>query len=90
MYARWIWATLAIVAMWATALLISLFAPTLVVDSAAGDHVDLPAAGIVAVTLAFVATIVLALVGFRRDAPAPQETPAAEQRPLGHVSPTGA
>ena len=89
MYARWIWATLAIVAMWAAALLISLFAPTLVVDSAAGDHVDLPAAGIVAVTLAFIATVVLALVGFRRDS-GPREERAEEAHRLGHVSPTGA
>ena len=68
MQARWIWASLAIVAMWTAALLISLWAPTLVTDTAAGDHVDVPAAGIVAIFFAFLATVVLALVGFRGEA----------------------
>jgi hypothetical protein len=89
MNARWIWATLAIVAMWVAALLISLFAPTLVVDAASGDHVDLPAAGIVAVTLAFVATVVLAVMGFRRERPAPTQERAEEARPVDQASPTG-
>jgi low temperature requirement protein LtrA len=88
MYARWIWASLAIVAMWGAALLISLFGPTLVVDSAAGDHVDMPAAGIIAVFFAFIATVVLAVVGFRGEAP--RERRAEEERPVGDVSPTGA
>jgi hypothetical protein len=79
--AKWIWASLAIVAMWAGAVLISLFAPTLVTDSAGGDHVKVPAAGIVAVVLAFGATIVLAIVGFRRDAPSAAERPREEPRP---------
>lgn len=88
MYARWIWASLAIAAMWGAALLISLFGPTLVVDSAAGDHVDMPAAGIIAVFFAFVATVVLAIVGFRGETPSDQR--AEEARPVGDVSPTGA
>ena len=64
-----VWASLAIVAMWGAALLISLFGATLVVDSAAGDHVDMPAAGIIARFFAFIATVVLAVVGFRGEAP---------------------
>jgi hypothetical protein len=90
MQARWIWASLAIVAMWTAALLISLWAPTLVTDTAAGDHVDVPAAGIVAIFFAFLATVVLALVGFRGDAPAEKKAPAEAHRPAGDVSPTGA
>lgn len=89
MQAKWIWASLAIVAMWAGAVLISLFAPTLVTDSAGGDHVDVPAAGIVAVVLAFGATIVLAVVGFRRDTQT-TERPREEPRPAPHDAPTGA
>jgi N-acyl-D-aspartate/D-glutamate deacylase len=70
--------------------LISLFAPTLVTDTAGGDHVKVPAAGIVAVVLAFGATIVLAIVGFRGGTQPAAERPREEPRPAAHDAPSGA
>jgi hypothetical protein len=90
MQAKWIWASLAIVAMWAGAVLISLFAPTLVTDTAGGDHVKVPAAGIVAIALAFCATVVLAVMGFRGDSRTATPQPAEEPRPAPHDAPSGA
>jgi uncharacterized membrane protein YidH (DUF202 family) len=90
MQAKWIWASLAIVAMWAGAVLISLFAPTLVTDTAGGDHVKVPAAGIVAIVLAFGATIVLAIVGFRGEARTVERRPGEEPHAAPRDAPTGA
>jgi hypothetical protein len=70
---RWIWATGAVVAMWTAVVLVGLFAPNLVVESAAGDRVDMPVAVIVIGLLVFIATIVVAVVGFRDGSEVAQE-----------------
>lgn len=91
MQARWIWASFAIVAMWTAALMISLWAPTMVTDTAdGGAHVELPLAGIVAIFFAFIATVVLAIVGFRGERAKEPRAVAEERLPAGDVSPTGA
>ena len=64
---RWIWASLAIASMWIAVLFVSLFAPSLQSHDVAGNDTTLPLAGIVTATFAFVATIVVAVVGFRES-----------------------
>ena len=62
---KWAWTALAIVSMWLAVLFTSLFAPSLETVSAAGDTTKLPLAGIVVAAVAFIATIVVAVQGFR-------------------------
>lgn len=62
---RWAWVSLAIVSMWMAVLFISLFAPSLESISAGGNRTTVPVAGIVAAGVAFIATIVVAVIGFR-------------------------
>jgi uncharacterized membrane protein len=70
---KWIWASLAIIAMWAAVVLVGIYGPDVIVDES-DRHVKVPALAIVVTLCAFVATLVLAWRGFsepgtRRDAP---------------------
>lgn len=76
---KWIWASASIIVMWTAVLLIGLYAPNLVIVSAGGDSVDLPVAVLFVGLLAFVATIVVAVVGFRDG------TGAVAERRLGEL-----
>jgi hypothetical protein len=62
---KWTAAAFAIATMWLAVLFTGLFAPTLRVIDAAGNATELPLAPIVLGLFAFVATIVVAGVGFR-------------------------
>jgi hypothetical protein len=55
-----------IIAIWVAVALISIFAPNLETNDAGGEVTSLPLAGIVSASFAFVATIVIAAVGFVR------------------------
>jgi hypothetical protein len=73
---KWIWASLAIIAMWAAVVLVGVYGPDLVVDD--GDrHVKVPALEIVVALCAFVATLVVAWRGFSEPRTAPP--PAADE-----------
>ena len=72
MRVRWIATAVAITSMWIATLFIAIFAPELKDYSAGGDVTSLPLAGICAAGVAFIATIVVAAMGFggsgaRRD-----------------------
>jgi hypothetical protein len=56
---KWIWASLAIVAMWAAVVLVGVYGPDVVVDNDT-SHVKVPALAIVVALCAFVATLVVA------------------------------
>jgi hypothetical protein len=75
MTTKWIWATLAIVAMWAAVVLVGIYGPDVVVDNAT-DHVRVPALAIVVAVCAFIATLVLAWRGFSEP-----RTPAGTAAP---------
>ena len=62
---KWAAASAAICTMWIAVLFTALFAPSLESTSAGGDVTKLPIAGIVVAAVAFVATIVVAAIGFR-------------------------
>ena len=62
---KWAWTGVAICSMWMAVLFTALFAPSLEATSAGGDTTKLPLAGIVVAVVAFVATIVVANVGFK-------------------------
>jgi hypothetical protein len=64
MRAKWVAASVAISSMWVATLFIAIFAPELKSYSAGGDVTTLPLAGIIAAGVAFIATIVVAAVGF--------------------------
>jgi uncharacterized membrane protein (DUF485 family) len=61
---KWTAASAAICTMWIAVLFIAIFAPELHATSAGGDSTTLPLAGIVTAAVAFIATIVVASVGF--------------------------
>jgi hypothetical protein len=69
---KWTAASLAIATMWLAVLFTGLFAPTLKIVDTAGDSTELPLAGIVVALFAFIATIVVATVGFRGGGPEPR------------------
>jgi hypothetical protein len=60
---KWIWASLAIVAMWTAVVLVGVFGPDVVVDNDT-SHVKVPALAIVVALCAFIATLVVAWRGF--------------------------
>jgi len=60
------WASLAIIAMWLSVLFAAIYGPDIVTSSAAGDHVDVPSAVVLA-PFAFLATWVVARYGFRQQ-----------------------
>jgi hypothetical protein len=60
------WASLAIVAIWLSVLFAAIYGPDIVTSSAAGDHVDVPSAVVLA-PFAFLATWVVARYGFRHE-----------------------
>ena len=62
---KWAWTGVAICSMWIAVLFTSLFAPSLESTSASGDTTKLPLAAIVVAAVAFIATIVVANVGFK-------------------------
>ncbi len=62
---KWAWTSLAIVAMWIAVLFTALFAPSLETRGVAGDTTSVPVAAIVVAAVAFIATIVVAVQGFR-------------------------
>ena len=62
---KWIAAAAAIAVMWLAVLFTSLFAPVLHVNDNTGNSVQLPLAAIVVAFFAFIATIVIAVTGFR-------------------------
>ena len=64
---RYVAVSASIIVMWTAVLFISLFAPELHSYTAGGNTTTLPIAGIVAATFAFIATIVVASVGFGRS-----------------------
>jgi hypothetical protein len=61
---KWAAASAAIGSMWLAVLFIAIFAPNLEATSAGGDTTSIPVAGIVAAGVAFIATIVVASIGF--------------------------
>jgi hypothetical protein len=77
MFSRWIWTALTIVSMWVAVLITGIWAPSLEAQSAGGDTVSVPASVAVAF-FAAIATIVVAAIGFRGEAPA-QHSTAVEQ-----------
>jgi hypothetical protein len=64
---KWIWASLAICSMWLTVLFVGLFGPVVETESVAGDRTAVPVATFVVALFALVATIVVAVVGFREE-----------------------
>jgi hypothetical protein len=64
---KWAWASVSISSMWIAVLFIAVFAPTLEIVSAAGDRTTFPIAGVVAAGVAFVATIIVAVNGFKES-----------------------
>src|SRR5689334_18460187 len=62
---KWTSVSVAISSMWMAVLFIAVFAPTLETVSAGGDRTTFPIAGVVAAGVAFVATIILAVTGFK-------------------------
>jgi hypothetical protein len=75
---KWTAVSAAICSMWIAVLFISIFAPELKSVSAGGDVTNLPLAGIVAAGVAFIATIVVASVGF--GGPRDRETELERER----------
>jgi hypothetical protein len=87
---RWIWTAITIVSMWVAVLFTGIWAPSLEAESAGGDTISVPAAVAVAF-FAAIATIVVAAIGFRGEAPAKrssavEETKETEEAPT--LSPT--
>ena len=90
MVSRWIWTALTIVSMWVAVLITGIWAPSLEAQSAGGDAVSVPASVAVAF-FAAIATIVVAAIGFRGEAPAKsprvvEETKETKEAPT--LSPT--
>lgn len=79
MVSRWIWTALTIVSMWVAVLVTGIWAPSLEAQSANGDTVSVPAAVAVAF-FAAIATIVVAAIGFRGEAPAKRSTALDETK----------
>ena len=63
---RYLAVSASIIVIWVAVLFVSIFAPNLETNDAGGDVTSLPLAGIVAASFAFIATIVIAAVGFVR------------------------
>jgi type VI protein secretion system component VasK len=84
---KWIWASLAIIAMWAAVVLVGVFGPNLVVDDDS-RHVEVPALPIVVALCAFVCTIVVAWRGYAESRAAPrqpeQSVPVRAEETNGH------
>jgi hypothetical protein len=66
---KWAWAGISIASIWIAVLFIAVFAPTLEAVSASGDRTTFPIAGVVAAGVAFIATIIVAVTGFKDSAP---------------------
>jgi hypothetical protein len=64
---KWAWVSVSISSMWIAVLFIAVFAPTLETVSAVGDRTTFPVAGVVAAGVAFVATIIVAVTGFKES-----------------------
>ena len=64
---KWIGASLAIASMWVAVLFVGLFGPVVETESVAGDRTAVPVATFVVALFAFIATIVVAAVGFREE-----------------------
>jgi hypothetical protein len=62
---KWAWAGISIASIWIAVLFIAVFAPTLEAVSASGDRTTFPIAGVVAAGVAFIATIIVAVTGFK-------------------------
>jgi hypothetical protein len=84
MFSRWIWTALTIVSMWVAVLITGIWAPSLEAQSAGGDTVSVPAAVAVAF-FAAIATIVVAAIGFRGEAPARHTTALEEKKETQEV-----
>ena len=65
MVRKWIWASIAISSMWVAVLFASVLGGDIVIDDAM-DHIVLPI-GVPVAMFAFLATIVVAALGFRSD-----------------------
>jgi hypothetical protein len=74
---RWTWTAVTIVSMWVAVLITGIWAPSLEAESAGGDTVSVPASVAVAF-FAAIATIVVAAIGFRGEAPAKHTTSVEE------------
>jgi hypothetical protein len=79
MFSRWIWTAVTIVSMWLAVLFTGIWAPSLEAHSAGGDTVSVPASVAVAF-FAAIATIVVAAIGFRGEAPAKRTTAVEESK----------
>ena len=62
---KFFWVSLAIASIWVAVALASIFGPELVVDSAGGDVVHVPAAAATASFFATIATVFVAVWGYR-------------------------
>jgi hypothetical protein len=82
MQRKWAWTSLAITAMWMAVLFTALFAPPLETHGVAGDTTKVPVAGIIVAGFAFIATIVVAIQGFREPRRDPFEDDARREREL--------
>jgi uncharacterized membrane protein len=75
-YRKWIWASLAIIAMWAAVVLVGVYGPDLVVDHDT-SHIKVPALAVVVALCALGATLVFAWRGFGE--PRMPARPAADE-----------
>jgi len=62
---KFFWVSLATASIWVAVALASIFGPELVVDSAGGDVVRVPAIAVVASFFAAIATVFVAVWGYR-------------------------
>jgi hypothetical protein len=67
MTSKWIWVSIAICSMWLAVLFVGLFGPVVETESVAGARTSVPVATFVVALFAFIATIVVAAVGFREE-----------------------
>jgi hypothetical protein len=84
MVSRWIWTALTIVSMWVAVLFTGIWAPSVEAQSSNGDTFSLPASVAVAF-FAAIATIVVAAIGFRGEAPAKRSTAVDETKETEEV-----
>ncbi len=62
---KFFWVSLAIASIWVAVALVGIFGPELVVKTAGGDDVRLPAGAAVAAFFAAIATVFVAIWGYR-------------------------
>jgi hypothetical protein len=84
MFSRWIWTALTIVSMWVAVLITGIWAPSVEARSSNGDTFSVPASVAVAF-FAAIATIVVAAIGFRGEAPTKGSTAVAEAKETEEV-----